>query len=282
MYGCGEPWDTGKGMPVIKHVAMDMDGVLYRGDQPLPGAIETLNTLRSRGIKVAFITNNASRHRDELAAKVSSLGFPCDIHEVWGSAYTAARYIARHAPDARVFAVGTSSMVREMHEAGITVVPTHEGATHVVAGLDMGLTYDKLKHAHYAICRGATFIATNLDSTYPDTLTTTTPGGGAIVAALRTSTGVEPIVMGKPQTTGLELVADSWGVGPADIVGVGDRLDTDIAAARAFGCLAVLVLTGISTRAEAEAATGLERPDVILPDLTGLLPLLERGSATVA
>jgi len=150
-----------------------------------------------------------------------------------------------------------------------------------VAGLDMGLTYDKLKQAHYAICRGATFIATNLDATYPDTLTTTTPGGGAIVAALRTSTGVEPIVIGKPQTTGLELVADFWGVGPADIAAVGDRLDTDIAAARAFGCLAVLVLTGISTRAEAEAATGLERPDVILPDLTGLMPLLERGRAEV-
>jgi 4-nitrophenyl phosphatase len=282
IYGCSEPWDTEKGVQVIKHVAMDMDGVLYRGDQPLPGAIETLNTLRQRGVKVAFITNIASRHREELAAKVSSLGFPCDMHEIWGSAYITARYIARHAPEARVFAVGTSGMVREMHEAGITVVPTHEGATHVVAGLDMGLTYDKLKHAHYAICRGATFIATNLDATYPDTLTTTTPGGGAIVAALRTSTGVEPIVIGKPQTTGLELVADSWGVGPADIAGVGDRLDTDIAAAKAFGCLAVLVLTGISTRAEAEAATGLERPDVILPDLTGLIPLLERGRAEVA
>jgi len=267
---------------VLTHVAMDMDGVLYRGDQPLPGAIETLNTLRQRGVKVAFITNNASRHREELAAKVSSMGFACDMHEIWGSAYTTARYLARNAPDARVFAVGTAGMVREMHEAGITVVPTHEGATHVVAGLDMGVTYDKLKYAHYAICRGATFIATNLDATYPDTLTTTTPGGGALVAALRTSTGVEPIVIGKPQTTGLQLVADSWGVGPADIVAVGDRLDTDIACARAFGCLAVLVLTGISTLAEADAATGLERPDVILPDLPGLIPLLERGRAGIA
>ena len=70
------------------------------------------------GVKVAFITNIASRHREELAAKVSSLGFPCDMHEIWGSAYTTARYIARHAPEARVFAVGTSGMVREMHEAG--------------------------------------------------------------------------------------------------------------------------------------------------------------------
>ena len=262
---------------MITHVAMDMDGVLYRGDQALPGAIETLTTLRQRGVQVVFITNNASQHRQQLAAKVASLGFTCDIDQVWGSAYATARYIARNAPDARVFVVGTAGMAREMHEAGLTVVPTHEGATHVVAGLDPSITYDKLKYAHYAICQGATFIATNLDATYPDTLTTTTPGGGAIVAALRTSTGVEPLVIGKPQTTALELVADAWGVGPGDIVAVGDRLDTDIAAARAFGCLAVLVLTGISTRAEAEAASGLERPDVILPDLTGLLPVLERG-----
>src|SRR4029450_10507485 len=231
---------------------MDMDGVLYRGDQPLPGAIETLNALRQRGVKVAFITNNASRHREELATKVSSLGFSCDMHEIWGSAYTTARYIARHAPEARVFAVGTSGMVREMHEAGVTVVPTHEGATHVVAGLDMGLTYDKLKHAHYAICNGATFIATNLDSTYPDTLTTTTPGGGAIVAALRPPPGSHPLVMGKPQTLSMAQIAASWGVGPQEIVAVGDRLDTDIVSAKSFGCLAVLVLTGISTRAEAE------------------------------
>ena len=264
---------------MITHVAMDMDGVLYRGDQPLPGAIETLKTLRQRGVRIAFITNNASRHRQELAEKVSSLGFHCDTDEVWGSAHTAALYIAKEAPEARVFVVGTAGMVREMHEAGVTVVPTHAGATHVVAGLDPDLTYEKLKQAHYAICQGAKFIATNLDATYPDTLTTTTPGGGAIVAVLRTSTGVEPLVIGKPQTTSLALVAEAWGVGPADIVGVGDRLDTDIVAAKAFGCLAVLVLTGISTRAEAEAAHGLERPDVILPDLTGLLPVLERGRA---
>src|SRR5256712_5016439 len=258
---------------------MDMDGVLYRGDQPVPGAIETLNTLRQRGVKVAFITNNASRHRQELAEKVSSMGFHCDPDEVWGSAHTAALYIAREAPEARVFVVGTAGMVREMHEAGVTVVPTHEGATHAVAGLDMGLAYEKLKQPHHAICHGAKFIATNLDATYPDTLTTTTPGGGAIVAALRTSTGVEPIVIGKPQTTGLELVADFWGVGPPDTASVGDRLATDNADARAIRCLAVLVLTGISTRAEAEAARGLERPDIILPDLTGLIPVLERGRA---
>lgn len=263
---------------MIKHVVTDMDGVLYRGDTPLPGVLETLNTLRAKGIQVAYLTNNASQHREELVAKMVRLGMPCTMDQMWGSAYITARYLAQEAPGARVFIVGTSGLSRELQEAGLTIVPTSEGATHVVAGLDWGLTYEKLRQAHYAICDGARFIATNLDPTYPDTLLTTTPGGGAIVSVLRTSTGVEPTVMGKPQTLGIAQIAASWGVGPHEMVAVGDRLDTDVAAAKAFGCLAVLVLTGIASRTEAEQADGVQRPDVILHDLTELLPLLEHRS----
>jgi phosphoglycolate/pyridoxal phosphate phosphatase family enzyme len=254
---------------------MDMDGVLYRGDHPLPGAVDTLTTLRARGVRVAFLTNNASRHREELAARMSRLGFACATDDVWGSAYITALYLSRHAPDARVFLVGTAGMRREMEEAGVEVMPTHEGATHVVAGLDMTITYEKLSHAHYAICNGAAFIATNLDATFPDGPTTTTPGGGALVAALTTSTGVTPLVMGKPKPTGLSLIAASWGVSAGDMAVVGDRLDTDIAAANAFGCLSVLVLTGVSTRTEAEKAGAAERPRVVLENLTNLPAVLE-------
>lgn len=262
---------------MIKHVVMDMDGVLYRGETPLPGVIETLHMLRARGVKVAYLTNNASRHREELVGKMVRLGMPCTLEQMWGSAYTTARYLAKEAPDARVFVVGTAGMIRELQEAGITVLPTYEGVTHVVAGLDWGITYEKLKFAHYAICNGARFIATNLDATFPDTLTTTTPGGGALVAVLRTSTGVEPMVMGKPETLGIAQIAAAWGVEPPEMAAVGDRLDTDIVSAKAFGCLAVLVLTGITSHAEAESASGLHKPDVILPDLTQLLPLLEQS-----
>ena len=255
---------------------MDMDGVLYRGDHPLPGAIDTLNTLRDRGVRVAFLTNNASRHREELADRMSQLGFPCATEDVWGSAYIAARYLSRYAPDARVFPVGTAGMRREMQEAGIAVVPTHEGATHVVAGLDMTVTYEKLSHAHYAICNGAAFIATNLDATFPDSPTTTTPGGGALVAVLTTSTGATPLVMGKPEPTGLSLIAASWGVSAQSMAMVGDRLDTDIAAANAFGCLSVLVLTGVSTRAEAETVAEAESPNAVMESLADLPVILER------
>ncbi|MGQ4809268.1 Acid sugar phosphatase [Candidatus Entotheonellaceae bacterium PAL068K] len=260
---------------MIKHVVMDMDGVLYRGDLAVPGAVETIQALHGQGVEVAYLTNNASRHRDELVAKMTRLGIPCTIEQMWGSAYTAARYLAAEAPEARIFAVGMPGLIRELREAGLTVLPTHEQVTHVVAGLDRGVTYEKLKQAHYAICNGAQFIATNLDATFPDTPTTTTPGAGAIVAVLRTSTGVEPLVMGKPQTTGISQLATAWGVGPREMAAVGDRLDTDIASARAFGCLAVLVLTGITRRMEAEHARGVQAPDVILRDLTELPPLLQ-------
>ena len=261
---------------VIRHVVMDMDGVIYRGNTPLPGAIATLQALHAKGIKVAYLTNNASRHREELVAQMQHLGVPCTVNQMWGSAYTTARYLATEAPAARVFVVGTQGLIRELREAGLTVVETHEDATHVVAGLDVGLTYEKLKHAHYAVCNGAKFIATNLDPTYPDTLTTTTPGGGAIVAVLRTSTGVEPLVIGKPQTLGIAQVAAAWDVGAGEMAAVGDRLDTDIASAKAFGCLAVLVLTGVTSREAAARAEGLLRPDVIIDGLPGLPALLER------
>jgi ribonucleotide monophosphatase NagD (HAD superfamily) len=93
---------------------------------------------------------------------------------------------------------------------------------------------------------------------------------------LRTSTGVEPLVIGKPQTLGIAQIAASWGVAPQEIAAVGDRLDTDVAAAKAFGCLAVLVLTGVTSKAEAEQADGAVKPDRILRDLTELIPLLEQ------
>ena len=253
---------------------MDMDGVLYRGERPVPGAVETLHTLRQQGVQVAFLTNNASRHRDELVEHMTQLGFLCDLDQMWGSAYTTARYLAQDVPDARPFVVGTKGLVREIEGAGLTVVPTHEGATHVVAGLDREISYEKLKQAHYAICNGAAFIATNADPAYPDSPTTTVPGAGAIIAALRISTGVEPLVIGKPQTTGIALIARAWGVAPQAMAAVGDRLDTDVAAAKTFGCLAILVLTGIATREEGERATGVCKPDVMIDNLTELLPVL--------
>ena len=261
---------------MIRHVIMDMDGVVYRGDAPVPGAIETLEALRHHGVNVAFLTNNASRHREDLVEKLLGMGLPCRVDQMWSSAYTTACYLCTEAPHAKIFAIGMAGMMREFEEAGLHISSNYAEATHVVVGLDRAFTYEKLACAHRAICDGAVFIATNPDVTFPDSPSTTVPGAGALAAALQASTGVAPKVMGKPETTAMALIADAWGVGPEAIVAIGDRLDTDIAAAKAFGCMAVLVLTGIATCSDAETATGLHKPDVILHDLTELLPILLR------
>ena len=261
---------------MIRHVIMDMDGVVYRGEDPVPGAIETLEALRHQGVNVAFLTNNASRHRVDFVAKLRDMGLPCGVEQMWGSAYTTARYLASEALDAKIYVIGMAGMIREFEEAGLTVIADYEQATHVVVGLDRDFTYEKLTSAHRAICKGAIFIATNLDVTFPDSPSTTVPGAGAIAAALQASTGVAPQVIGKPQPTAMALIAAAWGVGPESVVAVGDRLDTDIAAAKTFGCMAILVLTGIANRADATKASGLQKPDVILQDLTELIPILSR------
>ena len=261
---------------MIRHVVLDLDGVICRGREPLPGAVETLHELEERGCELAFLTNNSSYHREDLVEKLGVLGYSSRPEQCWGSAFICARHLAVEEPGARLFVLGTEGLVRELEEAGLTVLPDPAGASCVVVGIDWLVTYEKLRQAHQAICEGASFVTTNLDPAYTDSLETTAPGTGALVAALRTSTGVKPVVTGKPGTTGLSLIARQWGARPASMAMVGDRLETDMAAARSFGCLAVLVLTGVTTREE--AATGLLRADVILDEISGLAAVLEQHS----
>ncbi|MCS6831071.1 MAG: HAD hydrolase-like protein, partial [bacterium] len=148
----------------------------------------------------------------------------------------------------------------ELQRVGMKIVtdPEQEGADYVVAGIDRGFTYDKLRRAHYAIQQGAQFIATNRDATYPASGGRIVPGGGAIVA---TCTGVEPIVIGKPNTYSIQLLLQGVGAAPAQAALVGDRLDTDVLVGRSAGLHTVLVLTGVT---DADALRSV--PEEMLPD----------------
>jgi 4-nitrophenyl phosphatase len=152
----------------------------------------------------------------------------------------------------------------------VPLVDDAEEAEVVVVGWDRDLTYAKLLAAHQAIVAGARFVATNPDTSYPLSGGKTGPGAGATVTALAASTGVAPTVFGKPEPTGMAMIAAAWGVAPEEIAAVGDRLDTDIVAAKRFGCRSILVLTGLTSRERAEAAKGLEVADVVIDDLSGL------------
>jgi len=251
-------------------VTFDLDGVLYRDTELTPHVIEVTEALRARGIRLTFLTNNSARNRGEVAERLRLLGITASASEVVTSGHTTALYLARCPAPGPIYVIGERGLRDELLEQGLRLTEEASQARIVVVGWDRDLTYTKLAAAHSAICNGATFVATNGDVSYPVSGGATVPGAGASVAALSASTGAAPLVIGKPAPTGLAMIGEAYDVGPAEMAAVGDRLDTDIAAANAFGCRSILVLTGISTREEAESAEGLLRPQAVIEDLSYL------------
>lgn len=249
----------------------DLDGVIWRGNQPIPGAPETVRALRDAGKRVAFVTNNSGLTPERFAKKLADMGAGGSVDEVVSSADATARLLQREIPGLRgraVFVIGGEGLRSAIEPLGVRLVEGEEArdASVVVVGIDRKLTYDKLRYATLAIRSGATFVASNTDPTYPmaDGLI---PGAGAIVAALVTATGIQPLVAGKPQPTLLEVAAQRLGGAPALMIG--DRVDTDVMAAQAAGWPSALVLTGASGVPELAAAAAW--PDVVLRRLSDLL-----------
>jgi phosphoglycolate/pyridoxal phosphate phosphatase family enzyme len=251
--------------------AFDLDGTTYLGDALLPGARETIGTLRAQGRSVVFVSNNPLRDRRDYAAKLTRLGIPVGPDDVVNSSAVLVRYLLRAAPGARLFVIGEDSVQAELREAGFTLSERPGEIDMVVACFDRTFDYRKLQIAFDAIRSGARFIATNRDAYCP------TPEGGlpdcaAVIAAIEACTGhrVEEVV-GKPSPIMGEVLLERLGTAPADSLMVGDRLETDVAMGRASGMATALVLTGATT-AEAAAAADpppdyvLERLDQVLPD----------------
>lgn len=260
-------------------VIFDLDGVIYLGDTPIPGAIEALNRLTADGHSLFFLTNNSTRARRTYADKLSQMGHPTDAGQVMTSAYATGLYLAEAgAAGKTVYVVGEEGLSAEMETAGLRVLALDETtpADYVVAGLDRFLTYAKLRRAHDEITlNGATFIATNRDATYPME-SGEIPGGGAIVAPIECSTGVKGITIGKPEPHTWQRILALAGVTPTQALMVGDRSETDILGAKQLGLHTALVLTGVTTP---EAATTLPaelQPNHVLPNLTSLPELVAR------
>jgi len=249
----------------------DMDGVLYRGSEVLPGVKELLDALTLRERPVMLATNNSMSTPDAYERKLAAMGLDIPASAVITSALATRDYLLRTLPEgAGIYVIGMPAL-REQLFAGTPFHPVQYGEEQpaaVVIGLDLDFTYAKLKVAHEAIQRGALFIATNADSTLP-TEAGLVPGAGSIVAALAAASGQQPIVIGKPETPMLEMAMIRMGVQPAETVMLGDRLDTDILAGERAGMPTVLVLTGVSTREDLASAEAL--PDVVASDLPSLV-----------
>jgi HAD superfamily hydrolase (TIGR01450 family) len=245
---------------------IDLDGTMFRGRRPTDGAVQALAQVRSRAY---FVTNNASRSADEVAAHLTELGFTAVADDVATSAQSAARLLADQLPPgAPVLIVGTDALADEVTAVGLRPVRSYDdNPAAVVQGLSQTLGWPELAEAALAIRAGALWVASNVDLTLP-TERGLLPGNGSFVAALRAATGGEPQVAGKP-APGLLRDAAARGDFRAPLV-VGDRLDTDIEGANAAELPSLMVLTGVNSARDAVYAEPARRPTYIGHDLRSL------------
>ena len=276
LLGCDEPLATRYDLALV-----DLDGVAYRGHEPIDGAAEGLAGARAAGMRLLFVTNNASREPEAVAEQLSGLDIPTRADEVMTAAQAAAELLAtRVAAGQPVLVVGGAGLHTAVSAKGYRIVSSADDApVAVVQGYAADVGWTQLAEAAYAVQRGAWHVASNLDLSLP-TARGFAPGNGALVGAVRAATGVEPASAGKPSPTMYRLAVDR--AGAARPLVVGDRLDTDLAGARAGDIPGLHVLTGVSTARDAVLAVPGERPHYLAADLRALLtphpePVLDDG-----
>lgn len=250
---------------------LDLDGVVYRGRKAVAHAPETLETLRSRGVRVGYITNNASRTPATVAGHLTDLGVPASPDDVVTSPQAAVRVLADRLPaGARILVIGGDGLRSVVEDAGFAVAADADDAPDaVVQGFSPELGWLDLAEAAFALADPARlWVATNTDWTIPVDRGIA-PGNGTLVSAVHAAVGRLPVVAGKPETPLFEAAVERFGAERPFFVG--DRLDTDIQGANAAGMPSALVLTGIDGPKEVLAAPEKARPGFLLADLRGLL-----------
>ena len=254
---------------------LDLDGVVYRGAEAVPHAVASLALVRAAGVRLAYVTNNAARTPDEVADHLRRLGIEVDPHDVVTSAQAGAREVAVRVPaGSRVLAVGGPGVADALRARGLEpVLSATDDPAAVMMGYGPDVSWRELAEASYAVGAGAVFIATNTDATVP-TDRGIAPGNGTLVGAVRTATGREPVVAGKPFAP--LMVESVERIGAERPLVVGDRLDTDVEGAHASGLPSLLVLTGVADAGMLLSAPAAQRPTYVAADLRGL------ASASVA
>jgi 4-nitrophenyl phosphatase len=263
----------------LRLVILDLDGVVYRGDRPVEGAAELIRRLHGAGLLVRYATNNSMSTRADYAERLRKMGIAADAAEIVTSTSATIDHLRRHEPQVRtVLAVGADGMVEELRSAGYEVFRAADAANRrvdaVLVGLDPDFDDRRLAVAVREVRAGARFIATNADARYP-TPTGFRPGAGAMVAAIRDASGVEPLVIGKPEPAMFHAILEATGVGPDEALVIGDNPDSDIRAAHRAGIESVLVMTGVAA-SDAVASLKADRaPDHVAADPGEVWALVE-------
>lgn len=254
----------------LKGLIIDMDGVLWHGDTPLPGLHEFFDILNRRGIKFVLATNNNTQTPQGFVQKARQLGVHVLPEQVVTAAVATVDYLCSKYPaGSRMYVVGEAALKGLISAAGFTLADTDVSA--VVATMDRQLTYDMLKRATLLIRAGADFIAPNPDTSYP-TQEGIVPGGGAIVAAIAVASEREPLVIGKPESWMFRISMERMQLGADETASLGDRLTTDIAGAQRLGLRTILVLSGVSTAADLASST--IQPTWVFPGIAELAQAL--------
>lgn len=254
-------------------VIFDLDGVVYEGTIPIPGAVEAINKLHGEGSRLAYATNNASRQPGEVAALLSSLGLTVTGDDVVTSAQAAAALLAEKlAPGSDVLVVGAEALRVEVERVGLVPVDSADmRPAAVVQGYAAQVGWAQLAEACLAVRAGALWVATNGDRTLPSPRGPV-PGNGALVAALAAALDRAPdAVVGKPEPILFARAARHFGAGRTLVVG--DRLDTDVAGAHRAGMASLLVLTGVSRASDLLTVAAEGRPTYVGRDLDALFAL---------
>jgi len=253
-------------------VCLDLDGVVWRGDEVVPGSPEAIEELRRTGLRVGYLSNNSSLRVAEVVAKLERMGVEAPPEDVLTSALAAADLLsATLTPGARVLSCAGPGVVEAVTQAGFTIVDAPP-ADAVVVGFHRTFDFDELDRASQAIRQGARFVATNLDSTYPIP-GGLLPGAGSIAAAVATASGTAPEVAGKPAPPAAAMVRRR--LGTRGVV-VGDRPSTDGALAQLLGWPFALVLSGVTSRVPTPGGEAVPNPPppFVGDDLAALVPAL--------
>jgi len=261
---------TEKKSKSVKAIILDMDGVLWRDNEPIGNLPEIFAEIGMRGWQVSLATNNATRTINQYVEKLANFGVEVQENQIINSAQTAAIYLKKLFPQGgNVYCVGESALSNTILNEGFNI--STKNVVAVVVAMDRKLTYEKLVQATLLIRSGAKFIATNPDRTFP-TPVGLVPGTGATLAALEAASEIKPVVVGKPAPEMYQIAMQRMGTLPKNTLVVGDRLETDIAGAQEIGCRSALVLSGVTSLQKAQAW----KPalDWLATDLTSLLAQL--------
>jgi NagD protein len=233
----------------IRSWLMDMDGVLVREDQAVPGADRFIARLRERGTPFLVLTNNSIYTRRDLAARLAASGLEVPQDAIWTSALATARFLEDQRPEGSAFVIGEAGLTTALHDAGYTL--TERAPDYVVLGETRTYSFERITRAIRLITAGARFIATNHDAIGP-TPEGPLPATGSVAALISRATGVDPYFVGKPNPLMMRSALNAIDAHSETAAMVGDRMDTDVVSGLEAGMETILVLTGVTTREEAE------------------------------